>query len=194
MSAYYYFVATLPSLQPAMAAPPMPLAEFLDRASRFLSGPDMEALRGAALYVPDDGAPPPATASSTLLRRYYRWEAALRNELARLRAGRLQKQPERHLRPADPEWDANRTAQAAFQAEDPLQGELVIERDRWAFVEGMAVNKFFDMDFLMSYALLVQVLERRARFDADKGREGYRTVYQSVLDTAEYRDESGDSK
>jgi len=177
-----------------MAAPPMPLGDFLDRASRFLSPGDIEALRSAALYVPEDGAPPPASASSDLLRRYYRWEAALRNELARLRAGRLQKQPERHVRPADPEWDAMRTAQAAFQAEDPLQGELVIERDRWAFIEALAVNRFFNMDFLMSYALLLQVLERRARFDADKGREGYRTVYQSVLDTAEYRDESGDSK
>lgn len=194
MSSYYYFIATLPSLQAGASAPPLPYAEFLDRASRFLSPKDLETLVGARLSIPEDGAPPAATAASPLLGRYYRWELALRNELARLRAGRLQKPLERHLRPGEPEWDAARAAQAAFQAEDPLQGELIIERERWAFVESLAVNRFFDMEYLVAYGLLTQALERRARFAVERGQEGYGTVYRSVLETADYRDESGEGK
>jgi len=194
MSSYYYFAATLPSLSFGAAAPPMPYAEFLDRASRFLSGKDLKTLSGARLSLAQDGSFPPAAAASTLLTRYYRWELALRNELARLRAGRLQKPLERHLRPGEPEWDGAKAAQAAFQAEDPLQGELTIERERWAMIESLAVNKFFDMESLLAYGLLTQALERRARFAVERGQEGYGTVYRSVLETADYRDESGESK
>jgi len=118
--------------------------------------------------------------------------AAALAALARLRAGKLQKPVDRHVRPGDPEWDGLRTAQNAFQAEDPLQGELVIERERWAFIESLAVNRFFDMEYLVAYALFLQVLERKARFAAEKGQEGYRTVYSSVLESADYRDESGE--
>ena len=194
MASYYYFVATLPSLQATAVAPPIPYAEFLDRASRFLSAKDAATLEGACLFLPEDGISPKVAAYSPLLARYCRWERSLRNELARLRAGRLQKPVERHLKPGDPEWDGLKTAQAAFQADDPLQGELLIERDRWSFIEALSVNRFFDIEYIVAYALLLQALERRARFDAELGQQGYRTVYRSVLDTADYRDESGEHK
>lgn len=192
MSSYYYFIATLPSLQATASAPPIPYAEFVERALRFLTEKDAAVLTGARLFIPEDGSFPAAAGSSPLLGRYYRWELALRNELARLRAGKLQKPVEKHVRPGDPEWDGLRTAQTAFQAEDPLQGELVIERERWAFIEALAVNRFFDMEYLVAYALFLQVLERRARFAVERGQEGYRTVYSSVLESADYRDESGE--
>jgi hypothetical protein len=154
----------------------------------------MAKLEAARLFLPADGIIPKAAASSRLLARYCRWELALRNELARLRAGRLQKPVEKHLKAGDPEWDGLKTAQAAFQAEDPLQGELLIERDRWSFIEALSANKYFDIEYLVSYALLLQALERRALFNAELGQQEYRTVYRSVLDTADYRDESGEQK
>ncbi|HUW68924.1 MAG TPA: DUF2764 family protein [bacterium] len=166
----------------------------MEQASRFLSAKDMAVLSGARLFLPEDGSFPVSVSSSPLLARYYRWELALRNDLARLRAGRLQKPVDKHVRPGEPEWDGARTAQAAFQADDPLQGELLIERERWSLIETLAVNKFFNMEYLIAYALHLQVLERRARFDIQRGQEGYRTVYRSVLDTADYRDESGETK
>jgi len=193
MSSYYYFVATLPSLQSTAVAPPFSHADFMERASHFLSEKDAALLGVARLFVPGDGAPPPASAPSDFLSRYFRWESALRNELARLRAGRMQKSAEKFLRQAAPEGDAQRTAQAAFQAGDPLQGELAIEHDRWSYIELLASNHYFDIEFLMAYSLLLQVLERKARFNAEKGQEGYRTVYRSVLETADYRDESGEN-
>jgi len=192
MSSYYYFTTTLPSLQATASAPPIPYGEFIERASRFLTARDLAVLSGARLFIPEDGSIPASAASSRLLSRYYRWELSLRNELARLRAGRLQKPVDRHVRPGDPEWDGLKTAQAAFQAEDPLQGELLIERERWAFIETLATNRFFDMEYLAAYALLLQTLERRARFAVERGQEGYRTVYRSVLESADYRDESGE--
>lgn len=193
MSSYYYFAATLPGLR-YDAALPFGYGEFVARAGRYLSLRDLAALESARLNVPEDGAAPAPAQSVPLLARYYRWERAMRNELARLRSQRLQKPAERHVRPGEPEWDGIRTAQAAFQADDPLQGELLVEKERWAFIESLAVNRFFDLEFLCAYALQLQSLERRGRFRADAGEAGYKTVYQSVLDTADYRDESGVSK
>lgn len=194
MSSYFYFPATLPALLASASAPPLSHEAFMEQASRFLTAKDLAVLGGARLFLPEDGSFPVTVSSSPLLARYYRWELALRNELARLRAGRLQKPVDRYVKPGEPEWDAQRTAQAAFQAEDPLQAELLVERERWSLIETLATNKFFSLEYLIAYALLLQVLERRARFDLQRGQEGYRAVYRSVLDTADYRDESGETK
>lgn len=193
MASYYYFTASLPSLR-RDAPPPMPRAEFMERAARFLKPKDLAVLEGARLFIPEDGSFPTSAGSSALLMRYYRWELGLRNELARLRAQRLQKPAERYAKPGEPEFEGVKAAQAAFQADDPLQGEQLIERERWAFIEALAVNRYFDMDYLVSYALLLEALERRARFNAEAGEAGYGTVYRSVLDSADYRDESGEQR
>lgn len=192
MASYYYFVATLPALQPGMA-PPLSLQDFLERAGRFLKPADYATLAAAGLYLPEDGSTAAPAATLSLLRQYYRWERGLRNELVRLRAQRLQKTADRHLKPGDIEWDALRVAQAAFGAENPLEGELIIEKERWNIIDALATNHFFDMHFLAAYALKLQALTRRERFQPTEGEAGYQTVYNSVLQAADYRNESGDT-
>jgi hypothetical protein len=194
MSKYYYFMATLPSLQASAATPPFAYATFLEKSAAALSAKDMAILSEARLAIPMDGAIPPGAASSKLLARYYHWELSLRNELARLRAGKMQKPFEKYLRPGELEFDGVKAAQAAFQAGDPLQGELVIERERWSFLETLSINKYFDFEYIIAYSLLLQALERKAGFNTERGNEGYRTVYRSVLESADYRDESGENK
>ncbi len=192
MSYYYYFVSTLPALQFSQV-PVMGYGEFIERAGRFLSSGDAAALSQASLQVPADGKTPlPATAVS-LLAHYYRWERALRNELVRLRAQRLHKSADQYLKPGDVEWDALRVAQAAFASDNPLEGEMLIERERWTLIDRLATNHFFDMDYLAAYALKLQSLARRHRFEPATGEEGYKTVYRSVLDSADYRNQSGDT-
>jgi hypothetical protein len=192
MASYYYFVATLPTLMDS-AVPPFGHADFMARAAGQLKPKDYQVLECAGLSVPQDGQAPEAARRSGLLTRYYQWDASVRNELVRLRSQRLQKPADRHLKPGLPEWEGIKTAQAAFAADDPLQGELLIERDRWAFIEILGANHYFDMEYLVAYALKLQALERRQRFRDALGEEGYRTVYRSVLDTADYRDESGET-
>ena len=193
MASYYYFVATLPTLMDS-GMPPFGLSEFMDRAEGQLKPVDYKVLKSAQLSIPEDGQIPQTARLSSLLTRYFQWDASVRNELVRLRSQRLQRPVDRHLKPGLPEWEGIKTAQAAFMADDPLQGELVIERDRWAFIDLLAANHIFDMEYLVAYTLKLQALERRQRFKAELGEEGYRTVYRSVLDTADYRDEPGETR
>lgn len=189
MAKYYYFGATLHSLR--FDSPlPLSLNEFLERAGRYLKPDDLAIIESARLRIPEGDDLSAVSGKSAVLTRYYRWDNALRNELARLRAGRLKVQGDKFLRPGEPEWEAARAALAAFQADDPLQGELIIEKDRWAFLESLAANRFFDTEFLCVYALMLQALERRASFRADAGEEGYNTVYKSILESAELRDQT----
>lgn len=179
MTRYYYFAATLPT--PQLGAPaPMTSAEFLDRCSRTLAPGDYRTVAAATLASPPEGAPP-ATAESALLVRYYSWERALRNELVRLRARRLDRPAEPWLRPAPRDEGASRTAQAAFGAESPLDGEVLIERQRWSVIENLKALHFFDLASIEAYRLELQVLERLALLREDRGEASYRETYSAIL-------------
>jgi hypothetical protein len=78
-----------------------------------------------------------------------------------------------------------RAAQGAAQCEDPLEGELSIEREKWSFLERLETGHFFDLEALVAYALKLQILERRALFEAERGETSYKTAYSEILDAAE---------
>lgn len=198
MADYYYFAATLPSLLPGMT-PLFSLEEFLEKARRFLNQSDFEALASASLFIPEAGlggqgngrAPLPAS-RLPLLKAYYHWENCLRIELARLRAGRLRKPVEKYSLPGEVDWDALRLAQAAFAAENPLEAELLIEKERWALIERLTLNHFFDLSFLAAYSLKLQALARRERFRQADGEAGYSAACSAVLQSITRRSQTGE--
>ncbi|NLJ47247.1 MAG: DUF2764 family protein [Treponema sp.] len=184
MPAYYYLRSTLPTLLPA-SAPPFSFHGFLERCEGRMRDADFRVLEAAGNLESVDPEVDRRIRSSRVLTSFRTWDKALRNELARLRAHRLGKGPEKYLRPGDPEWDGIRTAQAAAQCEDPLEGELLIEREKWAYLERLESGHYFDLEALASYALKLRILERRALFEAERGEASYRTAYTEILDAAE---------
>lgn len=193
MSRYYYFAATLPALQFG-ASLPLSSEEFLRRARRHLSRGDYRAIEGAVLSPSPEEAP--AAGGSILLGRHNAWERALRNALAALRAGRLGRSAEAYLRPALPMDEAlaasaSETAEAAFKAASPLEGELAIERARWSFLDRECPFQTFDLESLVAYRLELQVLERIALFLPERGEKEYREVYAAILRPAQSSSETG---
>lgn len=184
---YYYFAATLPSLQ--LGAPaPFSSAEFLEQASRHLNAEELYILEASGLLsAPELASSPPLA----FLRAYYEWERSLRNELTRLRARRLGRGAEPWLRSSEREESSLRAAQAAFAADSPLEGELVIERERWAFINSLKSYHSFDLESLAAYRLQLQILERLARLRAEAGEEGYRKIYADILEPAQSSDMTG---
>ncbi len=200
MSRYYYFAATLPSLQFGAEAP-LSSEEFLARAREQLSAADYATLEAAVLVSASEGAPPLARSGEPLLDAYYAWERALRNELVRLRARRLGRPAEAYERPVRPgsgdaggDFSAARAARAAFEAATPLEGELALERERWAFLEAHAGLSPFDLSRLAAYRLELQILERLAGLKAERGEAGYRATYAAILGQAQSTEETGVSR
>ncbi len=184
MSAYYYLRSTLPTLLPSAPAP-FTFEGFLARCEPHMKKADLEVLQVSRLLAPEDKRMCRIIRRSSILLAFQAWEKSLRNELVRIRAHRLGKAPEPFLRPGTPEWDAQRAAQGAALCEDPLEGELLIEREKWSFVEGLEVGHYFDLEELVAYALKLQILERRALFEAERGETSYRTAYREILDTVQ---------
>jgi hypothetical protein len=184
VSRYYYFAATLPGLQWG-SAPPSSSEEFLLRAARNLEASDVAVLEKASLSsvswenMRDEGL----IKRGDLLDRYYAWERGLRNELVRLRAQRLGWDAGKFLHPKalGDETTCIRAASAAFLAADPLESELVLERERWAYIDSLAPYQSFDMSSLVAYRLKLLILERIASFDVERGEEEYRLLYAAIL-------------
>jgi hypothetical protein len=183
VGSYYYFAATLTTLE--LGAPaPMSSEDFLGYCRRHLDPSDLGIVEGAVLLSPPEG-PPAAASGSMLLRRYYSWERTLRNELARLRARGLDRAAEPWIRPAERDGGAVRAAAAAFQCPTPLVAELLLEQERWTVIRTDAALHVFGLDRIIAYRLELQILERLARLREEQGEPRYREAYAAILGAAD---------
>ena len=194
MSHHYYFVATLPSLQPG-GEPPLTSAEFLARAANCLEGAELEALRAAALSSAADGEPSACRGLSPLLDGYYAWERSFRHALAKIRSSRLGRafpNPPAGLASGVLADEAEARARVASQAGSPLEGELAVERERWAAIDSFLGYDSFSFEALAAYRLRLQSLERVASLTAERGDAGYRATYDAILGASNDIDLTGD--
>jgi len=193
MGRYYYFAATLPTLQFGGSSP-MPSAEFLRRGRIHLRPLDSGILEKAKLQS-DPGLPPPT--GSVLLDRYYAWERSLRNEFVLARAHRLGRSGERWLRPAEKDDDAARDARSIFHAvadsATPLDVEIALEATRWARVDRLRGRTVFDFDSVVAYRLQLLILERLAALTAGRGEPNFQSIYDAVMEAARPFEQTGDS-
>ncbi len=191
MSRYYYFGATLPTLQYG-ASPPMSSAEFLRRARIHLRPEDAAILEKAALQSESNLKIP---TGSAFLDRYFAWERTLRNEFVLARAHRLGRSGEKWLRPAGRNDDAARDARSILHAvadsATPLDIEAALEAVRWALIDRLRGSTVFDFDSLLSYRLQLLIIERLAALTAERGESRFLPIYADLLRTARISEHSG---
>jgi hypothetical protein len=72
-------------------------------------------------------------------------------------------------------------AREAFAQESPLQAEDTLNRARWRYLDELEVGHYFDIDKILVYALRLQILARKALFEAEKGREMFEKVYSEII-------------
>jgi hypothetical protein len=171
---YYYFIATLPTLLPRQT-PSLSYEEFMQTAERLVEGQDLAILTAARL---DNFTFDPA--ANEVFTTFQTWEINLRNRLAALRAA-ARKNTERNYEreaPSVPETAA--TARAAFEAADPLQGESVQNRARWDLLSALETYHEFDIEFLVIYALKLQLLERSAAMSPSAGAAAHQALEEDM--------------
>ena len=189
MSRYWYFSATLPGL---LLGAPTPFSgdEFLALCRRQMSEKDYgELSRAIEGFSATDAASSPR---SPFLEAFIAWERTFRNELARLRARKAERDEEAFLRVSKRSDGAGRAAAACFAVEDPYQAELFLERERWNAIESMSSLSSFDMDFLIAYRIKLAINERLERLKPETGSAGYRHLYNDILGRASRTAETED--
>lgn len=181
MSRYWYFSATLPGLLFG-APPPMSSQEFLSLCQRNMSPGDSAEVAEAPAYLL--GARAPESYRSDFLGKFVAWERTFRNELARLRARRAERNEESFVRPSPRSDEAAHVALSCFSVEDPYQAELMLERERWNAIERLSSLSAFDLDFIVAYRLKLEINARLDRLAVESGKEGYRALYGDIIGRA----------
>jgi hypothetical protein len=173
MGSYYtYFISTLPTLQFG-AQPPFSFQEFIKRCRSVITEGDIQELQKVALHALDE-----YRGSQLTLRRWLAIETALRSELAKIRAHRLQKEAHTFVRWQDyPEREIVRIATKVSRIPSPLEAEYLLDQYRWRVLEELSFGHYFDLDYLIIYARKLLMLERWQRIrGADSDKEINRAV------------------
>jgi hypothetical protein len=111
------------------------------------------------------------------------WECALKLNLAKERALKLKREVQ-----IEPPFFPQEAAVAASKAVDeksPLDGEILLDKARWNAIDAIAGGDSFSVNNIYAYYLKLLLLERRQAFNAEKGYTEYKTLYASILESAQ---------
>jgi hypothetical protein len=157
---YYYLVSSLPYLRFAQASP-INTKAFLIECEKWLCKKDIGILLKAAIsdfvFQPDD---------LPVIAAWKEFDYSVRTELALARKDR---RDNRHDKPGQ-------LAKIILGEKNPLLMEQVFERIRWNFLDSLEAGHFFDLNFLVIYFLKLQILERLAAFNKEKGEKMFEAM------------------
>jgi hypothetical protein len=148
--AYPYLIASLPMLHPGMK-PPFSFDRFLGLCREWIPERDYQVLS----TLPQPSQYSQGARHHRLIEGWIGFDTALRNELARERAGRRPLAPGVH---------------AATAHASPLDAERALDEMRWKALEDLATGHYLDLDVLLAYACRLQILLRWERIRAADGR------------------------
>ena len=157
--------------------PPINSGYFLESCRLFMNDEEYFGIENATLDP--EGSEVPGICS-----KFRSWERSLRNDLARLRASEQSLDSASYLREAESVFGTASTAASAMNAATPLEAELFLSAARWAVLDELETGHYYDIEFLRSYRLKLQILERRAEFDETRGFAAYQDIYTRVLEAS----------
>lgn len=170
MGNYYYLAASLPMLKPELS-PPLSVVEFLDQCQRQLTPADYAVLRSAKMNNTSV-----SDSVGSIIRKWKEMEFGLRNELVKLRAKNTGKDAEAYLQPESLNPLASADARRIVDEATPYKSELEFGRTLWKFIEELEVGQMFTLEFLVCYYLKLQILERNATFNIEKGKQKLESI------------------
>lgn len=156
MAGYYiYLVSSLPMLHFG-AKPPLSLERFIQLAGELLSQEDVRILEACTqknIYEQRIDQP--------TLNQWRAFDGALRNELVKVRSSRKKTDPAKYLRQDGfTEPSISHLALNAYRSPSILEGERMLDMERWRFLDELSIGHYFDLNVLIVYALKLMILER----------------------------------
>ncbi len=161
---YEYLVSSLPMLHFGMDLP-FAFERFLQIARGLIPDEDFKVLEGISLDWQEPGIQHPTLA------KWLEFDTALRNEIAKIRALRRRADAARYLRGGTSFSDPALTHLALASHRNPslIEAERILDEARWYLLEELACGHYFDLEFLITYALKLRMLQRWDRINkADK--------------------------
>ena len=157
MPSYYtYLMSSLPYLI-FNSKPPFSLEDFFNTCLYSLSQADLKKVKEAAVAFDYQIS----LKDTPLLKKWHRFNLALRNELVRERSARMKVDPLKYLRhDAYFSTAIRRIAMAAYRTQNILEAEKLLDLERWRFLDEVSAMHNFDIGSLIVYALKLKILIR----------------------------------
>lgn len=172
MSSYYYLISTLPTLDPEKGLA-LTEAEFLVLCEKHLTRNDfrvISSVTGAETDLPN-----------STLRAWLEFEQSLNHALAEERAQRLEHvKNEMYVNTFEKNPQIAEAVRKAVTEESPLLGEKILDAAKFAFLDDLEVNHFFDLTKLIVYYLKLRILEREQYFDFVRGDEEFKRLLSNI--------------
>ena len=152
---YIYLISSLPVLQFGLKAP-FSKEHFFQMCSEMIPEKDMSVLNNAdiaGLFFED--------LKQNTLQQWLDFEITLRNELVKIRAARKKVEPGKYLK-KDGLSDINLHAIAmhAHRMSSLVEAEKYLDLERWKKLDELCTGHYFDLDYLIIYAVKLQILIR----------------------------------
>ncbi|MDP8233791.1 MAG: DUF2764 family protein [Candidatus Saelkia tenebricola] len=151
---YYYLISQLPYLVFG-SQDFLNKENFLEQASKWLNKCDFEFLVDLNI-----GNTFFDNSEDTVIKEYKQFEYSIQETIAKYRTA-LKK---------DEDYQLREPLKSVLTEGSPLEVEKKLLYLRWCFIEEIQSTHFFDFGFLILYMLKIQILERLAVFDKEKGR------------------------
>lgn len=156
---YTYLISSLPMLHFG-AKPPFSFERFMEICLDKIPQDDANLLKLTTEGYIYEGSQP-------TLKKWREFETALRNELVRVRASRKHLDPLKYIRgDGYVEPFISRLAMNAYRNPSILESEKLLDQERWQMLDELAIGHYFDLDFLIVYALKLLILERWERINS----------------------------
>jgi hypothetical protein len=156
---YIYLISSLPMLHFGIK-PPFSFARFIEICKDKIPDADLEFIK---VIVEGDiykGA-------QTTLKQWTAFDIALRNELVKIRASRKHLDSLKYIRgDGYVEPYIAHIAINAYRTPSLLETEKILDEARWRMLDELTTGHFFDLDFLIAYALKLLILERWQRINS----------------------------
>ncbi|UTC82317.1 DUF2764 domain-containing protein [Treponema denticola] len=180
MASYYYLTAQLPSIFPNLQ-PPMSFKAFKELALRSLSKKDAQILENLSLEPPREEK----STGSAYLDKWYEFERSLRIALEQVRSAKLKWEApisydERVL--LSSAFTPVQIARTAASIQNPLEAETFLDNARFQAADTVRGSENFSSDGIFAYAVKLLLRERASKFEMEKGKEEYSSIYNTILD------------
>lgn len=165
MDKYIYFATELPMLSFGMEKYPA-IEFFMEEAEKWMNESDLAVIKTVRLDDYD------RRSAKGMYKDYLDFEYALRYELAEFRKAAKNGY----------EYKSNLLSPSVLKGENPLDKETDILKLHWDWLEEKEFSHYSDLDFICIYYLKLQILERLATFDKDKGAEVFSSVVEKSIE------------
>ena len=171
MANYYYFVSSLPSLK--LDNPGMSVDKFLLDAKYQLSSKDYNSLLCAVENRIDKK-------TSRFVQNYTHFKTMVEKEVNHQRAIKLGLDDSSYINNGDKAAEISDKIKTAMNS-DPLKAENIIINLYWNYLENnVGVGNCFDITYIISYALRLQILSRLTLFSTKKGENEFNDLFNNL--------------